>query len=95
MRVGVQLFLMEAFCIPSSFGQDILDKSTWNPPLEDGGTIVPGLGGPYMFTYLGGLAKWGFWNFLHFLGDNGQSLLKFICLFQVKFNFSIENISSK
>ena len=30
-------------------------------------------------------------TFFFFEGDKGQNLLKFVCLFEVKFNFSIEN----
>ena len=42
-------------------------------PQEDGATILSGLGGPYIFTYLwGGLAKWGFKIFLTYGGTKDK-----------------------
>ena len=39
----------------------------------------------------GGGVKFSKNFFFFFEGDKGQNLLKFVCLFEVKFNFSIEN----
>ena len=37
-------------------------------------------------------AKWTFLKFPHFCRGKGQSLIRFVCFFQVKFNFSITTI---
>ena len=73
------LFVLKIFKVLSwLFGHIVMESS---PFKKDGG---------YAIGHWGSLAKCIFLNFQTFVGVKGQSLLSFTCLFQVKFNFSIE-----
>lgn len=73
--------------------RDNTKSRVWNPPHLPGGSNFLGPWATLNLTYLyGGLAKWK--NVPLSGWGKEQILLKFVCLFNVKFNFSNENIFS-